>query len=225
MGAAPAPRYADLHTHPFDVDSGSRPGAFYAAVIATDLAVVVLADHDRVDMARELVARSREERTPIELVVGEEITSRAGHVLGIGLTARVPRGLSLIESIVAIHEQGALAVVAHPLLPIWTSASEDTLAKLAEGDSRSRPDALEAMHPLAAWFPGWRGRVEALARRCGYPIVGGSDAHVIRAIGLGRTGFHGSTAADLFAAIRAGETWTAGRRGPLRDVFRVDRRR
>ena len=225
-GAPPPVGYADLHTHPRDdPDRAKSPDRFYAALLASGLKVAVLADHDRIDVAQELVARSREEKTSIELVVGEEITSRAGHLLGIGLSSRIPRGLSLLESVAAVHEQGAIAVVAHPLLPIWTAASEETLTFLAEGDPRSRPDALETMHPLAAWFPRWRRRVEALAERCGYAVVGGSDAHVARSVGLGRTGFHGTTAADLFAAIRARETWAEGKRAPLRDALRADRNR
>lgn len=192
----------------------------YGALRASDLRVVVLTDHDRVDVARELVARSRDEGTPIRLVVGEEITTRQGHLLGVGLTALVPAGLSLAETVAAVHEQGGIAVVAHPLLPTYMAASAHLLAELAEGDLRCRPDALEAMHPLAAWVPGWRRRVERLARRCGYAVVGGSDAHVARLVGRGRTCFHGDTEAALLAAIRGRETWTEGRPLPIRDIFR-----
>ena len=111
-------------------------------------------------------------------------------------------------------------MAAHPLLPGSMAASARLLVELAEGNPRSRPDALEAMHPLAAWVPGWRGRVERLAQRCGYAVVGGSDAHVARSVGRGRTGFHGATTAELVAAIRARETWSEGRPYPLRDIFR-----
>jgi predicted metal-dependent phosphoesterase TrpH len=214
---------ADLHIHPSDDLGAARsPDAFYAALLASDLNVAVLADHDRVDVAQELVARSRDDGATIELVVGEEITSRGGHVLGIGLTARVPRGFSLTETVAAIHDQGAIAVIAHPLLPIWTAASAETLVALAEGDPRSRPDALEAMHPLAAWLPGWRRRVEELATRCGYAVVGGSDAHLARSVGRGRTVFAGESSADLFSAIRAANTWAEGRRIPFLDILRGD---
>jgi hypothetical protein len=132
----------------------------------------------------------------------------------------VPAGLSLAEAVAAVHEQGGIAVVAHPLLPGTMAASARLLVELAEGDPRARPDALEAMHPTAAWVPGWRQRVERLAQRCGYAIVGGSDAHVARLVGRGRTGFHGETGADLMAAIRRRETWAEGRTSPLRDLFR-----
>jgi predicted metal-dependent phosphoesterase TrpH len=194
--------------------------AVYAALRASDLQVAVLTDHNRVDVARELVARSRDEGIPIELVVGEEITTGEGHLLGVGLTALVPAGLSLADAVAAVHEQGGIAVVAHPLLPTYMAASAHLLVELAEGDLHCRPDALEAMHPMAAWLPGWRRRVERLAQRCGYAVVGGSDAHVARSVGRGRTCFHGDTEAELMAAIRERETWTEGRRQPIRDVFR-----
>jgi predicted metal-dependent phosphoesterase TrpH len=221
--------YADLHVHPSGDEVGARTSmAIYAALRASGLRIAVLADHDRVDVAQALVARSYDEGTPIELVVGEEITTREGHLVGIGLTALVPARLSLAETVAAVHEQGGIAVVAHPLLPTSLAASARLLVELAEADDRHRPDALEAMHPLAAWVPGWRRRVETFARRCGYAVVGGSDAHVAHSVGRGRTGFRGDTLADLVAAIRARETWTEGRPYPIRDILsrrrRVDRR-
>lgn len=215
---------ADLHIHPSDdPDAADSASAFYAALLASDLDVAVLADHDRIAVAQELVQRAREEHASIELVVGEEITSRRGHVLGIGLTAVVPPFLSLAETIAAVHEQGAIAVVAHPLMPIWTSASEEAVVTLAQGDPRSLPDGLEAMHPTAAWFPRWRRRVERLAARTGIAVVGGSDAHSIRSIGRGWTEFEGTTAADLYTAIRAGRTHAGGSRTPIRNLLWVER--
>ena len=86
----------------------------YEALRSSGLQVAVLADHNRVDVAQALVARSRDEGIPIDLVVGEEITTRGGHLVGIGLASVVPAGLSLAEAVAAVHEQGGIAVVAHP---------------------------------------------------------------------------------------------------------------
>ena len=221
MHPLPPVGHADLHVHPSgNAVSAKTPMAVYAALRASDLQVAVLTDHNRVDVARELVARSRDEGVPIELVVGEEITTRDGHLLGVGLTARVPAGLSLADAVAAVHDQGGIAVVAHPLLPTHMAASARLLVELAVYDRRQRPDALEAMHPMAAWVPGWRRRVERLAQRCGYAVAGGSDAHVPRSVGFGQTCFHGETEAALMAAICGRETWAEGRRYPIRDVFR-----
>lgn len=216
---------ADLHIHPSGGGAdGGLPTAIYAALRASSLQVAALTDHDRIDVARELVARSRGEGLPTELVIGEEISTREGHLLGIGLSTRVPRGLSLAESIAIVHEQGGIAVVAHPLLPTSIAASARLLVELAQGDPTRRPEALEAMHPTAMWLPGWRGRVERLANQCGYAVVGGSDAHSARSVARVRTTFPGSTAADLVAAIRGRETRTEGRAHSLRDIFRGHRR-
>jgi hypothetical protein len=213
--------HADLHVHPSgDAVRVTTPRAVYAALRASGLQVAALADHDRIDVAAALVARSRGEGFPVELLVGEEVTTREGHVVGIGLTARVPPGLSLAETIAAVHAQGGLAVVAHPLLPPYIAASPRRLVELAEGDPRCRPDALETVNPVAVWVPGWRRRVERLAAHCGYATVGGSDAHIARAVGRAWTCFQGDTAVHLVAAIRDGKTWTEGRRSPIRDVVR-----
>jgi predicted metal-dependent phosphoesterase TrpH len=221
MPPLPPIGYADLHVHPSGNTGSARTArAVYAALTASGLQVAVLTDHNRIDIAQALVARSRDEAIPIELVVGEEITTTQGHLVGVGLTALVPAGLSLADAVAAVHDQGGIAVVAHPLLPGTMAASARLLVELAEGDPRARPDALEAMHPLAAWVPGWRRRVERLAQHCGYAVVGGSDAHVARSVGRGRTGFHGDTEADLVAAIGGRETWAEGRPYPLRDIFR-----
>ena len=221
MDAHPPIGHADIHVHPSgDGSSAKTPMAMYKALRTSDLRLAVLTDHNRVDVARELAARSRDEGIPIALVVGEEITTHGGHLLGVGLTARVPAGLSLAEAVAAVHDQGGIAVVANPLLPAYMAASARLLVELAEGDPRQRPDALEAMHPMAAWMPGWRRRVERLAQRCGYAVVGGSDAHVPRSVGFGQTCFHGETEAALIAAICGRETWAEGRRYPILDVFR-----
>lgn len=217
---------ADLHVHPGGGSAGGTTAtAIYAALRASDLQVAVLTEHDRIDVARELVARSRHEAIATRLMVGEEITTRDGHLLGVGLTSHVPAWLSMAETVGAVHDQGGIAVVAHPLLPAYLAASADLLLELADGEIRCRPDALEAMHPLAAWIPGWRRRVERLAGRCGYAVVGGSDAHVAGSVGRARTWFNGDTEAALVAAIRGRETWADGHREPIRDMFRGRRTR
>src|ERR1035437_5541350 len=154
MHAHPPIGHADLHIHPSgDGVSAKTPTAVYAALRASGLQVAVLTDHNRIDVARELVTRSRDEGIPIVLLVGEEITTREGHLLGVGLTARVPAGLSLADAVAAVHDQGGIAVVAHPLLPTHMAASARLLVELAVYDRRQRPDALEAMHPMASRAP------------------------------------------------------------------------
>lgn len=229
MHDQPPAAYADLHVHPSgDARVGpprpSTPASIYAALRASGLRVAVLADHDRIDVAQELAARARDEGAPIELLVGEEVTTREGHLVAIGLSSRVRPEMALGDTVAAVHDQGGLAVVAHPLLPPAGAASAGQLLALAEGDPRRRPDALEAANAVGLWVPRWRGRVERLARDGGYAVVGGSDAHRAAAVGRAVTGFHGDGAAALIEAVRSRETWAEGRRAALRDVLRPSQR-
>jgi predicted metal-dependent phosphoesterase TrpH len=214
------PGRADLHVHP----AGNRPGrhdpiSFLAALAVAGLDLAALTDHDRIDIAAELAARAAD--AGLALVVGEEITTRDGHLLGIGLRSPVAPGHSLGDSVAAVHDQGGLAIVAHPLLPLPTSARSRLLAALADGSPERRPDALEGFNPAVAWLPLHRHRIAALAASAGYAVVGGSDAHRPSAVGRGVTRFPGLTLADLRAAIDARSTVVDGRPYGLRDLRRI----
>ena len=215
---------ADLHVHP--VGNGSSladPAAFLAALLAAGLDLVGLTDHDRINIALELAARGAD--AGLALVVGEEVTTREGHVVGLGLRALIAPGRGLGDTIAEIHAQGGLAIVTHPLLPTPTSASRTILLALAQGRPDQRPDAIEAFNPRAAWLPGYRRRGEGLAADAGYAVVGGSDAHRPGNIGRGVTRYRGRSLADLGAAIAAGETLVEGRAYGLRELRRAARRR
>ncbi len=220
MSAPPRIGHADLHVHPSgDAVNVTTPGAVYAALRASGLHVAVLADHDRIDVAAALVARSRSEEISIELVVGEEITTREGHVLGIGLSALVPAGLSMAENrrrpCAGSARRGRSSAAA--TLPGGVAAPA---RRAGRGDPHSRPDALETMNPVAALGPRLAPTRRA-ARRALWVCHGRrSDAHVARAVGRGWTCFHGDSAGDLVAAVRRSETWAEGWRSPVRDVVR-----
>lgn len=203
---------ADLHIHPAgDRYKGGDPAGFPAALAASGLAVAVLSDHDQVELAQRLRLEALEAGLTTAIVVGEEISTSDGHLLGLWLSDLVPPGMSLADSVAAIHDQGGLAVVAHPLLPTTISAGRRLLADLAQGPVRQRPDALEAFNPMAAWLPLEARLVARFARAHGYPTVGGSDGHRPEDIGRGFTVFNGATEDDLRAAILADAVAPAGR--------------
>lgn len=206
---------ADLHIHPVgDGTTVHDPDAFLRVLAASGLDLAVLTDHERIDVAVELAARAAGQSVGPAIFVGEEIGTREGDVLGLGLRTRIAPGLSLGDSVAAIHGQGGLAIVAHPLLPLRISAQPRLLGVLAEGAPERRPDALESLNARVRWLPLHRRRIEALAARAGYAVVGGSDAHRPDHVGRAVTRFPGSTVADLRAAIEARSTTAEdGRRG------------
>jgi predicted metal-dependent phosphoesterase TrpH len=216
---------ADLHIHSAASDGLDGVSAILAAVEARgDLDVIAITDHDRIDaaLAARTLARHRAYRT--EIVVGEEVTTRGGHLLALFIEERIPPLRAMSESIGMVHEQGGIAIPAHPLVPYPLCVQGWTLRRLlAAADPRVRPDALETFNPTTAWRR-WHPRVVAFTESHGLAGVGNSDAHLVGQIGQGWTSFQGTTGADLRAAIAERRTvWHGAFYPPLAQVGMVGR--
>ena len=198
---------ADLHIHTLASDGTAGIVEILDHVErSTDLDVIAITDHERIDAALAARAISRDRGLRAQVVVGEEVTTRGGHLLGLFLTERVKPLQSLRSTIAAIHDQGGLAIPAHPLVPYPLCAQGWVLRRLiADPDPRFRPDALEAFNPTTLGRP-WHGRVVRFAAEQGLPTVGNSDAHAAAAIGTGWTTFPGHDPDDLRRAIVEGRT-------------------
>ena len=79
---------ADLHIHTLASDGVSGIEEILAWLERSDLDVAAITDHERIDaaVAAQRMAQARGLRT--EIVVGEEITTRNGHLIALGLTDR-----------------------------------------------------------------------------------------------------------------------------------------
>ena len=203
---------ADLHIHTLASDgTASIPEILDHVQEATDLDVIAITDHERIDAAVAARTMARDLGLRCEVVVGEEVTTLGGHLLALWVESPIRPFRSLRSTIAAIHEQGGLAIPAHPLVPYPLCAQGFVLRRLiADPDPRVRPDAIEAFNPTALGRP-FHGRVVRFARELAIPTVGCSDAHALEAIGAGWTTFPGRTAADLRAAIESGQTHHHGR--------------
>jgi hypothetical protein len=215
--AGGAAGFADLHVHTMASDGTASVLEILEHVEhETDFDVVAITDHERIDAALAARAIARDHGLRVEIVVGEEITTRGGHLLALFIEKRIRPLQSLRSSIAQVHEQGGLAIASHPLAPYPSCISERTIRRLHdEADPIFHLDGLETFNPTT---PGrtHHDRVVALAAELGLAALGGSDAHLLRAVGSGQTAFPGRTAAELRAAIEAartashGEYWTFG---------------
>jgi predicted metal-dependent phosphoesterase TrpH len=196
----------DPHIHSLASDGVSDVESILAAAMAAGLDAIAIADHERIDAALAARAIAEGRGLPIEVVVGEEITTRNGHLVGLWLRRRIRPWHSMKRSIAMVHEQGGLAIVAHPLPPYPLCASAGTIRRLMdEADPIYHPDALEGFNPTTARMP-WSRRAPALAEEVGIAAVAGSDAHVASNVGAAHTRFRGSSAADLRIAVAARDT-------------------
>ena len=210
---------ADVHIHTTYSDGAATPAEVVARATAVGLDVIAITDHDCIDGALEALQLGQ---GPCDVVIGEEVTTRQGHVLGLFLVSAVPPGFDMEETIEAIHAQGGLAVPAHPYLRLGGARGVG-----AQGAGLGW-DAIETENGSpGAW---WANRV---ARReqpsWARAQTGGSDSHILDAVGIAVTNFPGRTAQELRAAIESGTVVAARRnRSPLvaaRTLARSLRRR
>lgn len=202
---------ADLHLHTTYSDGAPTVPELLDAVAARgDLAVIAVTDHDTIagaTLARDLAAGGR---YPFEVVVGEEITSREGHIVGLFLDAPIAPGQSAAATVAAVHAQGGLAFAAHPFFRDRPRRARRTMDGVGALAARLPFDAIEVANSTP--FLEWANlRARRCAARHGIPAIGASDAHIVAAIGKAFTRFPGRSAADLRRAIRAG-TIRAGAR-------------
>ena len=202
---------ADLHIHSDHSDGLAKiPEIMEYVQNCTDLRVIAITDHNTIEGA--LFARSLSELYDFEVVIGEEVSSKSGHILGLFLQETVPAGMSAADTIRAIDEQGGVAVIAHPFAnrafgPFGLNSVGQALEDLAFRGLEvynSSPYLVYANRLAAKTFAGGQG----------IAATGGSDAHVLQAVGKGYTLFRGTSAEDLRTSIDKLETRAeAGRQG------------
>jgi predicted metal-dependent phosphoesterase TrpH len=209
MTAEPVDRLgrADLHIHTWASDGTASVVEVLDRVEDEGfLDVIAIADHERIDAALAARDMAADRGLGVAVVVGEEISTRGGHLLGLFLERPVPALKSLRWSIEAIHDQGGVAIPAHPLVPYPMCAQGSAIRKLlASDDPAVRPDTIETFNPTA--FGRLRhGSVVRFAAELGLPEFGASDAHALAAIGTAWTTFPGRTPSDFRAALGDGTT-------------------
>lgn len=191
---------ADIHLHTTASDGLYSPRQVVEwAVERTDLAVIAITDHNTMEGA--FAAAEVANGLPIELVLGMEIDSSEGHVLALWIHEPIPAGMSAHETVDAIHEQGGIAIAAHPFAPRWWA--RHGLCRGDEGVYDTVPfDAFEIHNATPLLFHANLRARRYVKRNPGrFAVTGGSDAHILSAIGATRTLFPGRTALDLRRAV------------------------
>jgi len=202
---------ADLHMHTTVSDGWPTPSQLVEhAARRAGLDLIAITDHDTIEGARR-AADYAARRTKLHVIVGEEVSSRDGHIIGLFLDHRVKPGLSAAATIHAIHEQGGIAIAAHPF---WRTQRQVRTGNPVHGvgwlAAELAFDGIEVENATPGFY-----LFNQLARRLnlglGAAELGGSDAHIVDAVGRAFTEFPGKTPAELRKAIETGKT-RAGRR-------------
>ena len=203
---------ADLHIHSLYSDGTASLAEILDWVErATDLDLVAITDHERIDgalRARELHAAGDYH---FDLAVGEEITTRRGHVLALFVEKRIPALRPLAETIERIHDAGGIAVAPHGMAPLTPSLGAGSLKALHEDPKPARHlDAIELINPSAAGRARHGARRRLNAELLQLPGIGASDAHILEGIGTAWTWFPGVSALEFRAALAEAQLEPAG---------------
>ena len=191
--------FIDLHCHTSaSFDSLARPRDVVKAAASRGLTHLIVTDHDRIDGA--MAAR---DAAPdgLTVIVGEEIKTGDGDLIAAFIERAVAPGMTAVETVAAIREQGGLVGIPHPF--------DGLRGSLLTGGRMS------GLVTLVDWIEVHNARVvgrgneraAAFARDQGIHGVAASDAHSVLEVGVAYTALDGdpSTPAGLLAALAGAE--------------------
>ena len=175
----------DLHMHTdHSPDCATPVGVLLETARDRGLGAIAITDHNEVSGALE-ARRIAAEMGGIEVIVAEEVkTAEQGEVIGLFLEEKIPRGMTMAETIAAIREQGGLVYVPHPFDRFHSVPDYEHLLAIVE-----EIDILEVFNPRVA-LTSFNEEAERFARK--YRIVSGagSDSHVAQGLGSVRVRIH-----------------------------------
>lgn len=202
---------ADVHIHSIYSDGGaSTQEILDYTQHRTDLDVIAISDHDTIEGAKQAQKLMEGKNYRFELIVGEEITSIDGHIIGLFLKEAIPPGLSTQDTLARIRTQGGLAIASHPFyhskLHHSRYATMDGIGATTLLRNNGFIDAVEIVNGTPTLDD-----VNLFASILNKTVlfnseVGNSDAHILDAIGMGYTLFEGRTAQDYRRAILLHQT-------------------
>jgi predicted metal-dependent phosphoesterase TrpH len=173
------------------------------------LDVIAVTDHDTIEgalRARDYAAK----RARFHVIVGEEVSSRDGHIVALFLERRVRPGMSASATVHAIHDQGGLAIAAHPFWRTQRRTRTGPVHGVGWLAAELDFDAIEVENATPGFYL-FNQLAHRLNLGLGTAELGCSDAHILDAVGRAFTEFPGKTPEALREAIESGVT-TARRR-------------
>jgi predicted metal-dependent phosphoesterase TrpH/glycosyltransferase involved in cell wall biosynthesis len=175
----------DLHMHTdHSPDCATPVEVLLETARDRGLGAIAITDHNEVSgalAAREIAERSGE----LKVIVAEEVkTAEQGEVIGLFIEERIPRGMTMADTIAEIRRQGGLVYVPHPFDRLHSVPDYEHLLDIVE-----EIDILEVFNPRVA-LTAFNEEAERFASK--YRIVSGagSDRHVAQGLGSVRVRIH-----------------------------------
>ncbi len=186
----------DLHIHTTNSDGLTKPKDVIKIAKKIGLDGIAITDHN--------LLTKMEKDGSILVIAGEEISTKKGHVLALGINERIERNLSLGETLEKIKEQGAIAIAAHPF-DRFRKGVGDLIYKFDF-------DAVEVLNARSI-LPIFNFKAKKAALKLKISQVGGSDAHASDQIGKAYTVITKEVAdeEDVLRMIKRGYCYAEGK--------------
>ncbi|HXW58636.1 MAG TPA: PHP domain-containing protein [Solirubrobacteraceae bacterium] len=193
----------DLHMHTdHSGDCATPVEVLLATARAQGLGAIAVTDHNEISGA--LAARAQADGADPKVIVGEEVkTAAEGEVIGLFIEEKIPRGLTLRETVAEIKRQGGLVYVPHPFDRMHAVPDYEHLTKIIDD-----VDAIEIYNPRVA-IGSFNDEAERFAAKWRILAGAGSDAHVAQGLGSVRVrmrDFDGP--AEFLQSLRSAEIVT-----------------
>lgn len=164
----------DLHTHSTTSIDGGITKQEYQKLLNEDPSLVIaITDHNTIDLALDL-----QKEFGNRIIIGEEIKTLQGEIIGLFLNSAIARGQSAVETIAQIRQQGGLVSIPHPLeYKKRSGLSMESLQEIA-----NQIDIIEVFNARSL-EPETRQQVELFAQQNNIIRIANSDAHGIKGFG------------------------------------------
>ena len=194
---------ADLHIHSiYSHDATTTVRAILKQAVDVALDVIAITDHDEIRGALE--AQQLAPQYGIEVIPGAEVSTSDGHLVALFIKTLPPAGMSIIDTLLHIGEQGGIAIAPHPFNNLPNSLSlEAVLGALHHPLAKGSLKGMETHNFGTQSFDKMARKLSVFLP---FAKIASSDAHIYWAIGAGRTEFPGKTAKELRRAVEHNKT-------------------
>ncbi len=175
----------DLHMHTdHSGDCATPVEVLLASAREQGLGAIAVTDHNEISGALEAKAQAAKPGprgglgSNLKVIVGEEVkTASEGEVIGLFIKEKIPRGLSLPETIAEIKRQGGIVYVPHPFDRMHSVPDYEHLLKVLDD-----VDAIEVFNPRVA-ISAFNDEAARFAAKYRITAGAGSDSHVAQGLG------------------------------------------
>ena len=186
----------DLHMHTDHSHDCATPVELLLATASErGLGAIAVTDHNEISGALEAREKAASVAPGLKVIVAEEVkTAHQGEVIGLFIEEKIPRGMSLEETIDAIKAQGGVVYVPHPFDRLHSVPDYEHLLTVVD-----RVDAIEVFNPRVA-ISAFNEEAVRFAAKYRIAAGAGSDSHVPQGLGSVRIKMRDFDGPDEFLA-------------------------